>query len=84
MINAIKKFGNSAGVIIPKPLLAELGVQAGDDVDMHIEDGKIIIERAERHIRKGWADDAKRLAAEDDDSLAWPELSNDDDLDLVW
>jgi antitoxin MazE len=74
MLSAIKKFGNSAGVIIPKPLLAELGAKAGDDVDLRVENGRIVIECVAGHPRQGWAADAQRLAAEGDDGLVWPEF----------
>ena len=84
MLSAVKKFGNSAGVIIPKPLLAELGAQAGDSVDLRVENGKIIIERIAVVARQGWAENAQRLAAEGDDELAWPEFGNDDDAKLIW
>jgi antitoxin MazE len=84
MLSAVKKFGNSAGVIIPKPLLAELGAQAGDSVDLRLEDGRIVIERVAVLARKGWAEDAQRLAAEKDDGLVWPEFGNDEDAKLTW
>ena len=44
MASAVKKFGNSAGLLIPKPLLAEFGAQAGDHVEMRVEDGRLVIE----------------------------------------
>ncbi|SEI11561.1 antitoxin MazE [Rhizobium tibeticum] len=84
MLSAIKKFGNSAGVIIPKPLLSELGAQAGDEVDLRVENGRIVIERVARPVRKGWAADAQRLAAERDDGLVWPEFGNDEDETIAW
>lgn len=84
MLSAVKKFGNSAGVIIPKPLLSELGAQAGDSVDLRIEEGRIVIERVVGPARKGWAEDAQRLAAGADDGLAWPEFGNDEDAKLIW
>lgn len=34
--------------------------------------------------REGWAEDAKRLADENDDALVWPEIPNDGDEDLAW
>ena len=84
MLSAVKKFGNSAGVIIPKLLLAELGAQAGDSVNLRFEQGRIVIERTAGPARKGWAEDAKRLAMEGDDSLDWPEFGNDEDANLTW
>jgi antitoxin MazE len=84
MLSAVKKFGNSAGVLIPKPLLSEIGAKAGDSVDLRVEDGRIVIERVARPARAGWAQDAQRLAQEQDDALAWPEFGNADDETLKW
>jgi antitoxin MazE len=84
MLSAVKKIGNSAGVIIPKPLLAEVGVEAGDSVELRVEAGRIVIERVTNPPRKGWAEDAKRLAAAEDDTLEWPEFGNEEDATLKW
>ncbi len=79
---SIKKIGNSAGVLIPKPLLAQLGAAPGDSVDISFEDGKLQIAFA--HPRAGWAEDAKKIAEAGDDHLVWPEVSNAGDDDLQW
>ena len=84
MLSTVKKFGNSAGVIIPKPLLSEIGAQAGDHVELRVEGERIVIERVINRPRRGWAEDAVRIAAEGDDELAWPEFANDDDAKLAW
>lgn len=85
MRSAVRKMGNSSGVIIPKPLLAEIGAKAGDDVDMTVEDGRLVIAPVRHaHPRAGWAEDARRLAESGDDALTWPEFGNDDDADLTW
>ena len=34
MQSAVKKFGNSAGVVIPKLLLTEIGAKVGDEIDI--------------------------------------------------
>ena len=84
MLSAVKKFGNSAGIIIPKPLLAEFGVEAGDSVELKVEAGRIVIERVINPPRQGWADDAKRLSSTGDDMLDWPEFANEEDAALKW
>ena len=71
MLSAVKKFGNSAGIIIPKPLLAEFGVEPGDNVELKVEAGRIVIERVIDPPRQGWADDAKKLSASGQDGPAW-------------
>ena len=84
MKSAIRKMGNSHGVIIPKPLLEEIGAKANDPVDVKVKKGKIIISPAPHHPRAGWAEDAKRLAAAGEGGLVWPEFPNDGDKDLKW
>jgi antitoxin MazE len=84
MKTAIRKMGNSHGVIIPKPLLAEVGAKADDQVDLGIENGKIVIVPVRKRPRVGWAEASKRLAAARDGGLAWPEFGSDADKDLKW
>ena len=81
---AIRKMGNSHGVIIPKPLLAEVGAKANDQVDLGVENGKIVIAPIRKRARAGWAEASKRLAAARDDGLVWPEFGSDADKDLKW
>ena len=79
---AIRKMGNSQGVVIPKPLLAQLGLQG--TVDLQVRDGVIEIRPSRRNPREGWEQDAQRLASVEADDLVWPELANEGDDDLVW
>lgn len=84
MRSTLRKMGNSSGVIIPKPLLTEIGAKAGDDVELRVEEGRLIIEPSRETPRAGWAEDARRIAEAGDDSLAWPEFGNADDDKLEW
>jgi antitoxin MazE len=79
---AIRKMGNSQGILIPKPILAQIGLEGS--ADLQVRDGVIEIRPIHRNPREGWAEDARRLAAEGDDALVWPEFSNDGDDDLTW
>ncbi|MBM3548659.1 MAG: AbrB/MazE/SpoVT family DNA-binding domain-containing protein [Alphaproteobacteria bacterium] len=76
--------GNSSGVIIPKPMLAQIGASAGDSVEMTIDAGRLVIAPLRGQSRSGWSDDAKRIAAAGDDALVWPEFANEGDADLKW
>lgn len=78
----IRKMGNSQGVLIPKPILAQVGLEG--KAELRVRDGVIEIRPVRRNPREGWADDAKRLADKGDDALVWPEFSNESDEDLVW
>jgi len=84
MRSAVRKMGNSSGIIIPKPMLAEAGMKTGDDVELGIQDGRIVIETLKRHPRAGWSEDARRIAEDGDDRLVLGEFGNDGDDDLTW
>ena len=79
---AIRKMGNSQGVLIPKPILAQLGLEG--TVDLQVRDGVIEIRAIRRNPREGWAEDARRLAAQGSDAPVWPHTANQGDADWVW
>ena len=79
---AIRKMGNSQGVLIPKPILAQVGLES--KADLQVRDGVIEIRPVKQNPRDGWADDAKRLADIGEDTLEWPEFANENDKALVW
>ena len=81
---AVRRQGNSSGVIIPKPLLAEVGLAAGDAVDVTLEQGRIVLVPLRRQPRAGWAEASRAVAQAEDDALVWPEFANADDEDLDW
>ena len=78
----IRKMGNSQGVLIPKPILQQLHLEG--TADLQVRDGVIEIRPLKRNPREGWADDARRLRAQGDDALVWPEVPNEGDSELVW
>jgi antitoxin MazE len=80
----LRKMGNSSGVIIPKPILTQIGVETGDDLELSLDHGRIVLAPVRRHPRAGWAAAAKRIAECGDDVLVWRELGNADDADLEW
>jgi antitoxin MazE len=84
MKTAIRKMGNSQGVIIPKPLLTEIGAAANDQVDIKVEQGRIVIAPVKDDPRAGWAEDSKRLAEAGESGLVWPEFRNTGDEKLEW
>ena len=79
---AIRKMGNSQGVLIPKPILAQVGLEGS--ADLQVRDGVIEIRPVRRDPRAGWADDALRVAQQGSDALVWPELANKGDDEWVW
>ncbi len=48
MLAKIQKWGNSQGLRIAKNLLAESNINVGDEVDISVKDGIIIISAAKR------------------------------------
>ena len=81
---SVRRMGNSAGVILPKPVLAELGVKAGDDLALTLEKGRAVLTPAKAHPRSGWAEASKGIAAYGDDALVWHECGNAGDGELAW
>jgi antitoxin MazE len=79
----IRRMGNSSGIIIPKPILDQIGIAAGDDVELCHDDNRILLTPA-RPARAGWADAAKRIAESGDVALVWPEFGNADVANLEW
>lgn len=80
---SIRKMGNSQGILLPKPVLAQAGMELGE-VEMTVEDHAIVIRRPQKKVRVGWAEASKDLAAAGDDALVWPEFPNGGDEKLVW
>ena len=74
--------GNSQGVLIPKPVLAQVGLEG--EADMVIENGAIVLRKPRRTVRIGWAEASSALAEASDDALAWPEFGNEADKQLKW
>ena len=74
MKSRIRKVGNSHGVIIPKPLLDELGIAEGDVVTIKVsKKGRILLSPVRAEARTGWAADSKALAQAGDAGRAWPD-----------
>lgn len=85
MQTALRKMGNSVGMIVPKALLNELGATAGTAMDVRIEEGRVVATPI-RHVREGWEEAAAAVAAspEDPDEAAWRAFGNDDDGEWTW
>jgi antitoxin MazE len=79
---SLRKIGRSQGVPIPKSMFVLVGLEG--TADLQVRDGVIEIRAVRRNPREGWADDARRLAAQGGDALLWPEVANEGDSKLVW
>jgi antitoxin MazE len=79
---AIRRIGNSQGIVIPKPLLAQIGLEG--QAEMTIERDALVLRRPAKAVRAGWAAAAQELAELKDDELVMGEFGNDEDADLSW
>ena len=82
----IRAIGNSRGIVIPKPLLAQAGLNTA--VELTVEDGNIVLrkpaDRATAHARDGWAAAAQAIADHGEDTLVMGEFANAGDVELDW
>ena len=81
---SIRQIGNSQGIVIPKPVLAQLGLDSKAGAEMTIEDDAIVLRRPASPARAGWADAARKIAEAGDDELVMGEFGNAEDSELVW
>jgi antitoxin MazE len=81
---SIRQIGNSQGIVIPKPVLAQLGLDARVGVEMTIEDGALVLRRPASPARAGWAEAARNIAKAGDDELVMGEFGNAEDAELIW
>ena len=79
---AIRKMGNSQGILIPKPILDQLAMEG--TADLQVINGVIEIRPIKTNPRATWAKDSERIAKAGDDALIWPEFGNDSDAELTW
>lgn len=78
----IRRIGNSRGVVIPKPLLIEAGLEA--EAEMIVEEGALVVRRPAAPPRAGWAEAARALAARNDDALVLGEFDNAEAVNSTW
>lgn len=79
----IRPIGNSHGVVIPKPLLAQAGL-VGGVAEMAIGGDALVLRRVTKPARSGWAQAAAKIADQNDDGLVMGEFGNKGDAGLVW
>ncbi|MDD2845474.1 MAG: AbrB/MazE/SpoVT family DNA-binding domain-containing protein [Rhodoferax sp.] len=80
----IRNIGNSKGVLLPKPLLAQVGLDDSTVAEVAIEHGAIVLRKPAQTARAGWAQAAQAVAAARDDALLLGEFGNAADADLAW
>ena len=78
----IRPFGNSKGVIIPKPLLAQVGLE--DEADIVVQDGVLVLRPVQVPVRQGWAQAAQALAQRGQDEQVLGDQSLASEEDWQW
>ena len=81
---SIRQIGNSQGVVITKPVLAQLGLNGEAGAEMTVEGDALVFRRPASRARTGWAEAAKKIAEAGDDALAMGEFGNAGDEELAW
>ena len=80
----IRAIGNSKGIVLPKPVLAQIGLEGASNVAMTVEHGAIILRKPAQPACAGWAEAARSLAAQGGDELVMGEFGNQNDAELAW
>lgn len=78
----LRRIGNSVGIVIPKPVLAQVGLS--EEVELSIEKGTIVLRRPRNAARTGWSEAARSVSAQGGDELLMGEFANAHDHGLEW
>lgn len=85
MQTALRKMGNSTGVIIPKGILGQAGLHTGTLMDVSLEGERVVLTPVRKHPREGWEESAALIAQEHDPELEdWLNVPNEEDAKLEW
>ena len=81
---AIRNIGNSKGIVIPKTMLAQAGLDGVSVAAVAVEGGSIVLRKPAKPVREGWAEAAAAISANGGDALLMGEFGNADDAELAW
>jgi len=85
MQTALRKMGNSTGVILPRPLLGQVGLAVGAVMNVSVEGERLVLTPVRKTIREGWAEDAAAITSiPDPEAEEWLAVPNEADADLEW
>jgi antitoxin MazE len=66
------RIGNSKGVRLPKPILEATGIK--DEVEMTLEQGRVVLMPPHKHPREGWAEAIEAIGPDDEDWSDWQNM----------
>jgi len=78
----LRRIGNSLGIVIPKPVLAQVGLS--EQVELTVERGAIILRKPRKTARSGWSEAAHSITIQGEDKLLMGEFANAADVELEW
>jgi antitoxin MazE len=81
---SIRPIGNSKGIVLPKPILAQAGLEDATEAEMSVENGVIVLRKPAKAARVGWAAAARKVAEAGGDDLVMGEFANEADAELRW
>lgn len=85
MQTALRKMGNSTGIILPRAILGQIGLEIGASMELQVEGGRIIATPVKGGARQDWAAAAAEVAAHTDlDEAEWQGFGNQQDNELTW
>ena len=86
MRSALRRMGNSTGLILPKLLLEQAGVGRGAVVELTVENGAIVATPVREAPRAGWAEAAAQIGRDElsEDEAGWASFGLQDEADLKW
>jgi antitoxin MazE len=80
----IRELGNSKGVLLPKAMLAQAGLDDQEAAEVTVVEGAIMLRKPATEVRAGWAEAAKSIGDSAEDALLMGEFGNADDPELTW
>lgn len=86
MKTAIRKMGNSQGVLIPKPFLLQTGLDIGE-VEIQVENDAIVIRKPKKKCREGWAQACQQIASTTpgaEQVIGWPLVPTEKEAGFTW
>ena len=83
MQTALRKMGNSTGLVVPKAMLAQLGLSSGARMNLSVEDGRIVASAVEADPRAGWEEAAARIGKLTDEEREWLDASAADMAEMA-
>lgn len=83
MRTTIRKIGNSSGIIIHKVMLEALKIEEKDELELSIQDGKIMISKA-KEPRKNWKEQFLSAGSTEDESIEMDFQNQFDGEEWTW